>query len=176
MSPYLEVAQTKQAETAEAKALLDGQLSVPFMGLQHIEGLTQKVEKGLILEAGELIEYADFLRSSRLIRQFFQKNAFIAPILAGYTENLGDFSKVEQEIYQAIHQSRVHDQASRNLRKIRKRITQNKASIQIKRNLRSSLTIRVIKIRSKKLLLLKKTVGSLYQLKVPLSDLCPVSL
>ena len=132
LSPYLEVAQTKQAETAEAKALLDGQLSVPFMGLQHIEGLTQKVEKGLILEAGELIEYADFLRSSRLIRQFFQKNAFIAPILAGYTEILGDFSQVEQEIYQAIHQSRVHDQASRNLRKIRKKITQNKASIQKK--------------------------------------------
>lgn len=129
LSPYLEVAQSKQVETAEAKALLDAGLTVPFMGLKNIERLTQIVEKGMSLEPAELVEYADFLRSSRLIKAFFAKNIFIVPTLSAYSEILGDFNSIEQEIYQVIKNGKLVDDASRELKKIRKHIYQNKEAI-----------------------------------------------
>lgn len=129
LTPYLEVAQQKQAETIEATTILDAGLTIPFMGLSQIEHLTQVVEKGLILEPAECVEYADFLRSARLIKAFLTKNKFLAPNLAAYSEILGDFTAVEQEIYGLIQNGKLIDEASRELKKIRKQIKQNKEAI-----------------------------------------------
>lgn len=54
--------------------MLDSSLHVPFMGLQSIEHITNQLEKGFVLTPQELLECADFLRSLRLIRQFFEKS------------------------------------------------------------------------------------------------------
>lgn len=99
------------------------------MGLKQIERLTKVVEKGMILEPSECVEYADFLRSSRLIKSFFSKNRFIAPTLAAYSELLDDFRTVEEEVYNIIHNGRIVDEASKELKKIRKRKKQNKEEI-----------------------------------------------
>ncbi|MBU5584069.1 endonuclease MutS2, partial [Enterococcus sp. S181_ASV_20] len=95
----LSVVKKRLTETTEAKNLLDSNLHVPFMGLQSIEHITNQLEKGFVLTPQELLEYADFLRSLRLIQQFFEKNQSIAPTLNRYALGLYDFNEIEAEFY-----------------------------------------------------------------------------
>lgn len=133
-SSQLEVVKKRLQETSEAKALLQANLHVPFMGLNAIEHLTKQVEKGFILEPNELVSYADFLRSSRLIQSFMQKNQFIAPLLARYSDSLQIFSTIEDEIYHVIRNNQVENDASRELRKIRRAIQECEKEIELKLN------------------------------------------
>ncbi|WP_207694870.1 DNA mismatch repair protein MutS2 [Enterococcus sp. DIV0212c] len=131
-SSRIEVVKKRLQETSEAKALLMANLHVPFMGLNNIEHLTSQVEKGFILEPSELVSYADFLRSCRLIQSFMQKNNFIAPFLARYSESLQLFSTIEDEIYHVIRNNQVENDASRELRKIRRAIQECEKEIEMK--------------------------------------------
>ncbi|WP_086313617.1 DNA mismatch repair protein MutS2 [Enterococcus sp. 7F3_DIV0205] len=133
-SSQLDIVKKRLQETAEAKALLLANLHVPFMGLNNIEHLTNQVEKGFVLEPSELVSYADFLRSSRLIQSFMKKNEFIAPLLARYSESLQLFSNIEDEIYQVIRHNKVENDASRELRKIRRAIQECEKEIESKLN------------------------------------------
>ncbi|OJG99809.1 mannonate oxidoreductase [Enterococcus termitis] len=133
-SSRLEVVEKRQQETAEGKALLMANLHVPFMGLSNVEHLTNQVEKGFILEPKELVSYADFLRSSRLIQSFMQKNQFIAPLLAKYSETVQIFPSIEDEIYQVIRNNQVETDASRELRKIRRGLQECEKEIEAKLN------------------------------------------
>lgn len=125
----LQTAQKRLTETQEAMVLLGSGQHVPFMGMKTIEHLTSKIERGMILEAGELTEYSDFLRSFRLIKQLFVKNQYQTPMLQRYTAGLGDFSEVCEAITQAINGSRVKDESSRALRKVRSRIHKLESAI-----------------------------------------------
>ncbi|MTD38029.1 endonuclease MutS2 [Erwinia sp. CPCC 100877] len=131
-SSQLTVVEKRLQETAEAKALLTANLHVPFMGLTTIEHLTKQVTKGFILEPVELMTYADFLRSNRLIQAFMQKNQFLAPLLAKYSEALQIFPEVEEEIYRAIRNNQVDSDASRELRKIRRAIAECEKELESK--------------------------------------------
>lgn len=126
----LSVVEKRLAETTEARKLLDSNLHVPFMGLQSSEHITNQLTKGFVLTPQELIEYADFLRSLRLIRQFFEKNQGLAPLLHRYAEGLGDFTEIEEEIYQVIRNGRVIDDASRELRRTRRDSAETQEKIQ----------------------------------------------
>lgn len=123
-----------QEETKEARLILESQQHVPFMGLKEIKKYQEYVEKGLSLQPSELIDVADFLRSSRTIKQFFAKNQFQTPILAEYTQLLSDFSELEETIYQKIQNNQVATDASRLLRKTRKKMTDIEKEIQDKLN------------------------------------------
>ncbi|MDN6617550.1 MAG: endonuclease MutS2, partial [Enterococcus sp.] len=98
--------------------------------LQSIEHVTNQLEKGFVLTPQELMEYADFLRSLRLIRQFFEKNQSIAPLLNRYGQGLNDFHEIEEEIYQVIRNGRIIDDASRELRRARRDIAETEDKIQ----------------------------------------------
>lgn len=121
-SSHLETVRKRLNETAEAKAILLASLHMPFMGLTSIEHLTKQVEKGYILEPSELTEYADFLRSNRMIKNFMEKNQHLAPTLYRYSLGLEVFTGIELEIYQQIKNNQVDSDASRELRKIRRGI------------------------------------------------------
>jgi DNA mismatch repair protein MutS2 len=125
----LQSAQKRLSETQEAMALLDSGQQVPFMGLAEILHHTTKIEKGLILEPRELIDYGDFLRSFRLIRQMFEKNQWQTPRLTGYAQGLVDFSEIAQQIFDKIRNGQVDTDASRELRKIRGQIAKHEADL-----------------------------------------------
>ncbi|UXJ94323.1 endonuclease MutS2 [Enterococcus raffinosus] len=126
----LSVVEKRLTETTEAKKMLDSSLHVPFMGLQSIEHITNQLEKGFVLTPQELLECADFLRSLRLIRQFFEKNQTVAPLLNRYGQGLNDFNEIEEEIYQVIRNGRIIDDASRELRRARRDIAETQDKIQ----------------------------------------------
>ena len=126
----LQTVETRQTETKEARTILESSQHVPFMGLTRIVALTDQVKKGLILTPAELIEYADFLRSSRMITRFFEKNQYQTPLLYAYSKNLPDLQSVEDLVYEQIKNQQVADEASKNLRKVRKQIQTVEKEIQ----------------------------------------------
>ncbi|MBT2732292.1 endonuclease MutS2 [Carnobacterium sp. ISL-102] len=134
LSPQTNLATVKvwQQETQEARLILDSNQHVPFMGLSRIDSLMAQVQKGMILAPDDLIEYADFLRSSRMIDEFFGKNQYQTPILYQYSKSLPSLLEIEEEIYQKIQHQKVSDAASSNLRKVRKQIRENEKEIQDK--------------------------------------------
>lgn len=134
LSPQTNLATVKvwQQETQEARLILDSNQHVPFMGLSRIDSLMAQVQKGMVLAPDDLIEYADFLRSSRMIDNFFGKNQYQTPLLYQYSKSLPSLLEIEEEIYQKIQHQKVSDAASSNLRKVRKQIRENEKEIQDK--------------------------------------------
>lgn len=128
-SHNLEEVLNYQKETGEALAILKTNQSFPFMASEQIDRLFQKIEDGYVLEAKELVEIADFLKSIRRLKEFFQKNQELAPILAGYATKLQGFRSIEETIHLSIKNNQVTSVASRDLKKARQNIQKYKADI-----------------------------------------------
>lgn len=124
------VVTTRYNETEEARALLDAKLTMPFMGLSSIDVFMEQLEKGLLLEASSLIDVADFLRSGRMIRRFMEKHESLAPILTMYARSITEFTEIEDEIYFSIKNGQVADEASKELRRIRRLIAEKESKIE----------------------------------------------
>lgn len=116
-------------ETAEAAYIVKSSQHVPFIAIEKISYLTDKVEKGIPLPPEELTLYADFLRSIRLIRNFFAKNESYTPILARFTSELCDYSDLEEQIYSAISGNEIRSEYSRPLKKVRDELSNIDKSI-----------------------------------------------
>lgn len=126
----LQTVETKLQETTEARLIIDSGQHVPFMGLTQIKRLMDHVTKGMLLTPEELTEVADFLRSNRMIQIFFEKNQFQTPLLYSYSKGLTSFKRIEDTIYQKIHHQSIADDASSNLKKIRKHIGDKEKEIE----------------------------------------------
>ncbi|MEG2293923.1 MAG: endonuclease MutS2 [Carnobacterium sp.] len=124
------VVTTRYNETEEARALLDAKLTMPFMGLSSIDVFMEQLEKGLLLEASSLIDVADFLRSGRMIRRFMEKHESLAPTLTMYARSISEFTEIEDEIYFSIKNGQVADEASKELRRIRRLIAEKESKIE----------------------------------------------
>lgn len=121
-SPNLTVVKNRLNETTEARAILDAEGHVPFLGVSNIDNTIKKLEKGIILDPNELVSISDFLRGCRKIKKFMLEKEFFAPVLASYANSMSEFKSVEEEINFAIKANRVDSAASRELKRIRNHI------------------------------------------------------
>ncbi len=121
-SPNLAVVKNRLNETTEARAILDAEGHVPFLGVSNIDNTIKKLEKGIILDPSELVSISDFLRGCRKIKKFMLEKEFFAPVLASYANSMSEFKSVEEEINFAIKANRVDSAASRELKRIRNHI------------------------------------------------------
>lgn len=121
-SSNLKVVKNRLNETTEARAILDAEGHVPFLGVSNIENIIQNLEKGMILDPSDLISISDFLRGCRRIKKFMQDKVFFAPILASYANSMSEFIKVEDEINFSIKGNSVDSVASKELKRIRSNI------------------------------------------------------
>ncbi|XRG78011.1 endonuclease MutS2 [Rossellomorea sp. GAMAL-10_SWC] len=121
-SSNIKVVKNRLNETTEARAILDVEGHVPFLGVSNIENLIQDLEKGMILDPSDLISVSDFLRGCRRIKKFMQDNLFFAPILASYANSMSEFITIEDEINFSIKGNSVDSAASKDLKRIRNNI------------------------------------------------------
>lgn len=121
-SSNMKVVQTRLHETTEARAILDTESHVPFLGISSIESIVQKLEKGIILEPDELLSVSDFLRGCRKIKKFMLDKEFFAPVLSSYAYSMSEFRVIEEEINFSIKGGRVDSAASRELKRVRNAI------------------------------------------------------
>ncbi|WP_129692443.1 endonuclease MutS2 [Gottfriedia acidiceleris] len=121
-STNIKVVKNRLNETTEARAILDAEGHVPFLGVSNIEKIIQNLEKGVILDPSDLISISDFLRGCRRIKKFMQDNVFFAPILASYANSMSEFMSIEDEINFSIKGNSVDSAASKDLKRIRNNI------------------------------------------------------
>jgi len=140
-SPNLTVVKNRLNETTEARAILDAEGHVPFLGVSNIDNTIKKLEKGIILDPNELVSISDFLRGCRIIKKFMLEKEFFAPVLASYANSMAEFKSVEEEINFAIKANRVDSAASRELKRIRNHIetTEEKIKDRLTKFLNSSV-------------------------------------
>ncbi|PGZ93504.1 mannonate oxidoreductase [Bacillus sp. AFS029533] len=121
-SSNIKVVKNRLNETTEARAILDAEGHVPFLGVSNIENIMQNLEKGMILDPSELISVSDFLRGCRRIKKFMQDKVFFAPILSSYANSMSEFMSIEDEINFSIKGNSVDSGASKDLKRIRNNI------------------------------------------------------
>ncbi|AWC33037.1 endonuclease MutS2 [Bacillus cytotoxicus] len=118
-STNIKVVRNRLNETTEARAILDAEGHVPFLGISNIDNIMQKLEKGMILEPSEFVSVSDFLRGCRKIKKFMLDKEFFAPMLAAYANSMSEFKSIEEEIQFCIKGNRVDSAASKELKRIR---------------------------------------------------------
>ena len=119
---HLQTVNKRLQETSEARAILDATSHVPFIGVSDMEPLIGKISRGIQLEASELEAVADFFRGARKLKRFMAEQAFFAPLLSQYAGEMSEWRSIEEEIIQSIRGGRVVDDASKELKRVRKQI------------------------------------------------------
>ncbi len=108
-------------ETEEMVWILDHGLHIPFINSDAFTPIINKVKKGYILKPRELEQVADFIRVTRLLVRFFDKQRSNVPIMASYCDSLTILDKLEEVIYRDIERGEVSDRADKDLTKLRQR-------------------------------------------------------
>ncbi|MDE7050638.1 MAG: DNA mismatch repair protein MutS [Lactobacillus sp.] len=124
-------------ETTEIIWILDHGLHIPFINSDAFTPILNKVKKGFILNPAELEQVADFIRVTRLLVRFFDKQRNNAPIIASYCDTLTILDKLENDIYVAIERGQVSNNADKDLARLRQR--SSKLSTNIHDNLQQYL-------------------------------------
>lgn len=124
-------------ETTEILWILDHGLHIPFINSDAFTPILNKVKKGFILNPAELEQVADFIRVTRLLVRFFDKQRNNAPIIASYCDTLTILDKLENDIYVAIERGQVSNNADKDLARLRQR--SSKLSTNIHDNLQQYL-------------------------------------
>lgn len=119
-----------QAETSEARAVLDLFGSVPLGGITDIRPTLEKSKLAAILQPAELLEVAHTLSAGRRLRAFLLKHKEDYPLLGELGDNIAAFEKLEQEITRSIGAGgEVVDSASPALGRIRSELRSNHSKI-----------------------------------------------
>lgn len=124
------VVQNRLRETTEARKLLDYSGSIPLQGIIGIAEVINKVEKDIILDGEQLTQVDLFLKGCRKLQTYMKDKEFYAPTLQGYSFSLQALKNIEEEIEGSIKNNRVSDNASKELKKIRRHIVLTEAKIE----------------------------------------------
>ncbi|MGL5692974.1 MAG: endonuclease MutS2, partial [Peptostreptococcaceae bacterium] len=125
-------------ETSQAQGILLKRGGIALNGIHDIEDKVKRAEIGASLDPGSLIKIADTLRVSRNLKNTLSSSdeeEFNYPIIQGLSNALYAYRDVEDKIYNAIvSEIEISDNASSELRSIRRRIVQKNQSIRSKLN------------------------------------------
>ncbi|MGL5329068.1 MAG: endonuclease MutS2 [Peptostreptococcaceae bacterium] len=125
-------------ETSQAQGILLKRGGIALNGIHDIEDKVKRAEIGASLDPGSLIKVADTLRVARNLKNTLSscdEEEFNYPIIQGLADALYAYRDVEDKIYNAIvSEIEISDNASSELRSIRRRIVQKNQSIRSKLN------------------------------------------
>lgn len=135
------------SETTEATILILRKSNAPISQIENIKYLLKKLESNGILSAKELLDIANIFKISRELKEYFNldlgKNNEEFPNLEKYFEKLYTNKSIEDKILSSIiDENTIDDNASANLRTIRRNI--HKAELEIRNKLNSVLQSKYI--------------------------------
>ncbi|TJX13028.1 endonuclease MutS2 [Tissierella creatinini] len=128
-----------QEETEEALSLLIQRGNPPLYGINSIAMEIKRVEIGGVLSPSALLKISDSLRVSRGLKNYIKESKEDKspnyPIIENLVESLKVFKHIEDEINNAIiNENEISDNASSNLRSIRRQITVKNDAVKEKLN------------------------------------------
>ena len=123
-----------QRETTEMREIISYDGTPPFSRLEDISSeLKRSAIMGSILDAKKVVKILKVLKTSRLIKNFLLKTKEKYPLIRERAEKIRTFSELEKEIIQCIDEDGVVlDQASPELRKIRRDIIKKEQALKNK--------------------------------------------
>lgn len=128
-----------QEETEEALSLIIKRGTPPLYGINSISYEKRRLEIGGALTPKGLLKISDLLRVSRGLKNFIKEakddKASNHPIIESYVSNLNVFRDIEDEINNAIiNENEISDNASTNLKNIRRQMTSKNDSVKDRLN------------------------------------------
>ncbi|WP_413373079.1 endonuclease MutS2 [Paenibacillus taichungensis] len=127
MKPMVDasVIQMRLEETAEAAALIRNGASVPIPSLDGMETIMDLLGTGYLFTERDFSHLAQFLRSCAQLMKYMEGKAEVAPTVSRYASSMIWMESLLSEIERCIHSGRIQDQASKELIRIRKKMTVN---------------------------------------------------
>ncbi|CEO15956.1 DNA mismatch repair protein [[Clostridium] sordellii] len=125
-------------ETSEAQAILIKKGGVNLQGLYDVEDKVKRTKVGASIDPGSLLMIADTLRVARTLNNNLSSSDeedFNYPIIQSLSNGLYVHRDVEEKIYNSIvSEVEISDNASSELRSLRRKIIQKNQSIRSKLN------------------------------------------
>ncbi|MFQ5614040.1 MAG: endonuclease MutS2 [Anaerolineae bacterium] len=122
-TPYLSEARTRQAETREARYLLDLKPDAGLGGARDVRPLVEQARRGFALPPQDLLNIRQTLVAARSLRRTVARLADQLPHLAETAQRLADIPGLVNEIGRCIDDyGEVQDGASPDLARIRREI------------------------------------------------------
>lgn len=108
--------------------------SIPFGAIYDIRLLSRKAQIGSVLDAKSLLKIGDTLRTARISKTYVEQFNDI-PVIRSLSEEINIFKHIEDEIERSIlSETEISDDASADLRRIRRQINSEKQNIKNKLN------------------------------------------
>lgn len=126
------VCRRTMAETTAARAVLDSLGSPPLALMNNLEENLSLAEVGGMLNPGQLTGIARFAASCKRLAAYLQKGEAIGPQIAVYGRNIADLSGLREAIESRVSEERVYDEASAELRGVRRKMDWVQAQIKDK--------------------------------------------
>lgn len=128
-----------QRETEEALSLIIKRGNPPLYGINSVAYEKKRLEIGGALTPAGLIKISDLLRVSRGLKKYLKEakddKTPEHPVIESYISSLSIYRDIEEEINNAIiNENEISDNASNNLRSIRRQITSKNDSIRDRLN------------------------------------------
>lgn len=117
--------QMRLDETAEAAALVRFGASVPIPSLEGMENIIDLLGTGYLFSERDFSHLAQFIRSCAQLMKYMESKSGIAPVVSRYSSSMMLIDTLRGEIERCIHSGRIQDQASKELVRIRKKISVN---------------------------------------------------
>ncbi|HWT26984.1 MAG TPA: DNA mismatch repair protein MutS, partial [Mobilitalea sp.] len=126
LRPYLNEreAAAKLKDTTEARIILDHVGSPPTSSMKDIEMLLQLTEKGAMLIPEQLTNIGQFITACSRMKGFLKRAESLGVGIAGYGGSINELSHLHDEIEKTIRNNAVEDNASKELKDIRRRMEQ----------------------------------------------------
>jgi len=124
-------------ETSEAQGIIFQRGNIPLGGIHDIIHLVRRTEIGSYLDPGQLLHLKETLAVARKLKSFFKNDNIDRkfPIIEGLAEGLSTFRELEEKIDTCIlSESELSDNASPELRNIRRQILSKNDAIRNKLN------------------------------------------
>jgi DNA mismatch repair protein MutS2 len=118
------------SETTEAREMFRLEPAADIGGWHDIRKSVIRAHQGAVLEAKDLSEIGETLAAARLARNYLLERDEFYPLLAGIGSRITSFADLEHRLKNAILPGgEIADRASDALSQIRRRITNNRASV-----------------------------------------------
>ncbi len=134
LKPYLDERKVLASlkDTTEARKILDHIGSPPLASMKDIPMLLELSEKGAMLIPEQLSQIGLFINSCKRMKAFLQRAESLNVDIASYGYSFYAFTDLCDQIDQCIRNNMVDDNASKDLKDIRRKISQIGAQVKAK--------------------------------------------
>jgi dsDNA-specific endonuclease/ATPase MutS2 len=122
----------KIKETTEAKKMLDSMGLPPLAAMKEIEKILELTNKGSMLLPEQLTNVSQFISAGNRMKNYLKKAESLGVDIAYYGGSIHELSNLFSEINLAIRNNAVEDNASSELKSIRRKIDNVKSEVKSK--------------------------------------------